>query len=322
MIAVNPGLKFEQLPAIPSSTAALAGPFDAGKNEDPFISHTLATQLAGRQKWNPFYKLLAEGATPGVRDQILKVCPQPGAVPGKQDTWLWNTGDKAAPDPGSAMGWDCILVARLYNKMRVPQDFRDELFKKFDPVNRLLSDAAAAVDQLRTQAAQSKAAMDAADAALINAKKTVESHTAGARNQLASAVTSHQNSVASALASAAKDAKKLAGIDCPPEPVAKEACKRTKKELNKAIDAHNAAATAAQKLVTTTNADILKFDQELQTAQHQLSTRVLENDVKMRRQAYKDFDAALARGEKTLVQTRQQYGRAAKYLGVWKGESA
>lgn len=43
-----------------------------------------------------------------------------------RDAWLWEVPSAEALSSKS-MGWDCVFVAELYNKMRVKRDILDEL---------------------------------------------------------------------------------------------------------------------------------------------------------------------------------------------------
>jgi hypothetical protein len=318
MVAVNPELKFETLPPVPSSASALAGPWDPGRSEDPAMSHQLASNVYKTQEWNAFYRLLAEGAVPAVHDDILARCPKPGAKPGKQDTWMWNTKLKVAPDPGDSMGWDCVFVAQLYNKMRVSQNFRDELFRKFDPVNKILQDATAAVEHAKARLGEAQALLNSADAALRNAKRVVDSNTSEARKRLTDGLAAHQSDASDASASAGAKARELANhAPClPGDPV----CKAAKKVLRDAISAFNRAARTANGLALSSTAAITKFDRDLQRARTGLENGALEKDVQVRTATYNAVSKELSRASSHLQARRKEYGRAAKYLGMWSGK--
>jgi hypothetical protein len=143
----NPDLSIERFP--PGSLPTLnIDSVDLRSSENPFALHARAQTIYSRQKWNPFYRLLAEGPTKATRKQLLLLCPtmdvQP-SEPVKRTAWVWRwETDKVNERPYTmGGGWDCVFAGMLYNKMRVEDDVRKRLFQLFDelsdPADRLLS---------------------------------------------------------------------------------------------------------------------------------------------------------------------------------------
>ncbi|WP_146006746.1 hypothetical protein [Bradyrhizobium forestalis] len=68
--------------------------------------------LATKQNQNPFFQYLAQGATPGVANQILALCPSPTNPSGNRSQWAWERDqrDQAWKD---SMYWDCIFVGKM-----------------------------------------------------------------------------------------------------------------------------------------------------------------------------------------------------------------
>lgn len=148
MQIVNPGLKTSNLPPLPDPDAFLSdwGTGILGDGTDPTFINAAAQLIAARVPSNPFYQLLAEGPTPMVRAQIVERCPKSTQAVDPRD-WLW---EKEAPDPSRSMGWDCVFVASLYNRMLVRKDLIPEV------LDLMLKYADRADDQLKRlqQAAQ------------------------------------------------------------------------------------------------------------------------------------------------------------------------
>ena len=52
-----------------------------------------AAALSARQPGNPFFRYLAEGASPGVVADVLALCPAAGVVPAERNQWSWERAD-------------------------------------------------------------------------------------------------------------------------------------------------------------------------------------------------------------------------------------
>jgi hypothetical protein len=139
MMILNPSLKLDNLPEIPDPSEFILnelGPL-ANDGVDPLTIHASAVAIASRAAWNPYYQLLAQGPTNRVRDMILSACPAAGGQHLGRN-WIWekdsslNSIDHVPEnDKSESMGWDCVFVGNLFNKMRVRKDLAVELLDKF-----------------------------------------------------------------------------------------------------------------------------------------------------------------------------------------------
>jgi hypothetical protein len=145
MMILNPILELDNLPSLPEPDVcdiAWPGVQDAATSDgtDPVSIKIAANIIAERDATNPFYRLLADGPTPEVRSLIVDGrCPAADGTP-DNGHWIWekHPGEEYGKKQHS-MGWDCVFVASLYNKMRVKKSIVDELFGKFvryvDPID-------------------------------------------------------------------------------------------------------------------------------------------------------------------------------------------
>jgi hypothetical protein len=69
-----------------------------------------AAALVEKQPENPFFRYLAEGASPELIDDLLARCP--AAPPASPDQWAWERADAQAAWLDS-MGWDCVFLVDL-----------------------------------------------------------------------------------------------------------------------------------------------------------------------------------------------------------------
>jgi hypothetical protein len=137
MMIRNPSLELNNLPDMPDpgDLPGILG-IAASNATDPASIKTAAEIISSRATWNPFYKLLSDGPTPEVRSMILDRCPTSNDIIDKGD-WIWEKGTKLRSDgtldndKHHSMGWDCVFVGNLYNKMRVKKNLVDELFSLF-----------------------------------------------------------------------------------------------------------------------------------------------------------------------------------------------
>ena len=163
MMVQNPSLELNNLPNIPDPVDALASVLDNGTLENPVELNAIADIIASRARWNPFFQLLADGPTPAVRNLIISSCPVADSHPQKTD-WLWEKSDQRRSgsnddglldnDPQRSMGWDCVFVGSLYNKMRVRKDLSKELvallLQYLDPLDKELNQLSMAFQQAET----------------------------------------------------------------------------------------------------------------------------------------------------------------------------
>lgn len=172
MMTLNPSLRLNKLPELPDVNDALPGALDAAASDatDPASINIAADIIAKRDPSNPFFRLLAEGPTPDVRALIIERCP---AIGDKTDAghWIWEK------DPGEefgkkqhSMGWDCVFVGALYNKMRVKKQIVDELLDRFlkyvDPLDSSLKRASEALQVAEAANALQQQSLDEAERGL------------------------------------------------------------------------------------------------------------------------------------------------------------
>jgi hypothetical protein len=127
MMIRNPSMKLNNLPDLPAPDDFVNKVTQIGSPDGTDVATIAlaAKAIAQRAPWNPFYRLLSEGPTDAVRSLIMEHCPAPAATSAR-DAWLWEVPPAEAIGSKS-MGWDCVFVAQLYNKMRVKKDILDEL---------------------------------------------------------------------------------------------------------------------------------------------------------------------------------------------------
>ena len=127
MMIRNPSMQLNNLPDLPTPDDFVKQVTQVGSPDGTDVASIAlaAKAIAQRAPWNPFYRLLSEGPTDAVRSLITEHCPMPGWSSAR-DAWLWEVPSAEALSSKS-MGWDCVFVAELYNKMRVKRDILDEL---------------------------------------------------------------------------------------------------------------------------------------------------------------------------------------------------
>lgn len=205
MMIRNPGLKISNLPDLPGPDDISSGALDALSSDgtDPASIHIAAKIISDRYRANPFFRLLADGPSPDTRALILERCPVPpasdrtgGAYANEVGNhWLWEkypsevAGEFGAPR--YSMGWDCVFVASLYNKMRVKKDLADELLDLFlkyaDPLDATLKDANQAAQLAQGAVDLQLKAVDEAQRGLDSAHKFVDGEYSTLRKSAAEA---------------------------------------------------------------------------------------------------------------------------------------
>jgi len=142
---------------------------------DPVTINIAAKRIVERNPHNPFFRVLADGPTAEVRSLIIERYPD-GSTKPDNGHWIW---EKGSADPTGtkehSMGWDCAFVGALYNKMRVPRDFRDQpldLFGKYmDPIEGSTKQAFEGLRTLELGLETKQKALDAANQALNDAER-------------------------------------------------------------------------------------------------------------------------------------------------------
>lgn len=183
MLILDPELKASNLPTLPAP-ADLPGVLGLASSDatDPISVNIAANVIWRRNPSNPMFALLAEGATPGVRDKIIDKCPtltdrqEGGGI--DRSHWLWEKGPQEAIfDRNHSMGWDCVFVGTLYNQMRVRKDLWAELEKLFlsfaDPTSVALKFSSEALQVAENDLSLKCKALDAEEATLTAARKQV-----------------------------------------------------------------------------------------------------------------------------------------------------
>jgi hypothetical protein len=121
MMILNPSLKLDNLPPTPDPDQLVPGLLGAAASDstDILSINQAAKALVLQDGKNPFYALLADGPTPDVRGRILDRCPGVNDTPNGEH-WIWEKlpGEEFGKKQYS-MGWDCVFIGSLYNKMRV-----------------------------------------------------------------------------------------------------------------------------------------------------------------------------------------------------------
>ena len=135
----------------------------------------------------------------------MERCPDPSSDEVKKVTiqrneWIWED----FPDQANAknsMGWDCVFVAQLYNKMRVKKDILDELMdwalKLRDGLGTSLTIASRGLDVAQAGNALAHKTLDQAARDLNNATDFVSSGYASAKQAGVAKIQDLQNKISS-----------------------------------------------------------------------------------------------------------------------------
>jgi hypothetical protein len=183
MMIRNPSLELNDLPMMLDVDETTAGlpVMPVSDADDPISINAAARLIAARAPSNPFLQLLAEGPSPRVRSMIVASCPAAGELPDRT-SWLWDpkpergddgtaTIDTATIDKRRSMGWDCVFIGRLYNKMRVSKPVVDALVARFQQYAKVL-DTLQKRSSLDLQAARATTA--ATEQALHDAERALD----------------------------------------------------------------------------------------------------------------------------------------------------
>ncbi len=355
MLINNPSLQLDDIPPLPESDDVLdqlLGQASAGG--DPFWVRQTAQLIASRVDWNPFYQLLANGPTPEVRQLILSRC---SAVTIDNTNWLWGETPElsndgiANNDPRHAMGWDCVFVARLYNKMRVPKPLADQLFALFERYGNLLPRL---VHGARTLLNIKDAATTVAGQTLVKAEETLNQaldfeargHAELRQKALQAAALARQqlDEKRDQLHSREKELNDLKGrliakiddllgkLSCPPlDPF----CPAAKDEIRKKIDGLRKELNELENNIKLNNIKFMSeianidrnrisaedivssLDEKLVSTKRDLERGVLHAVVQSAQSAL-DADVAMSReAQRDLVRLQQNQARVHAYLRTW-----
>jgi hypothetical protein len=253
MLILNPSLKTSNLPPdLPSpkdviNMAPSLGNVGVSDGSDPLSIHLAAVYISGLAPWNPYYRLLAEGPTNGVRNSIIEHCP-PEHGDAENSDWNWEQANWSQDMLGYSMGWDCVFVAKLYNKMRVKQDLGKELLKLFLQYSNTVTIAKASAAKIFDDANKANALADGA-LKLANDALTNLNDLISKRNAAQQAVLSLPQQINSAQG-------RLASIaPCPPLDFT-HSCDKVKNAIKSQINHLNGALAAENSALTTLNAQI------------------------------------------------------------------
>lgn len=324
MLINNPDLTMSNLPKLPLDPSNIGLLPNSPQNSlSPVLLHERAQEISNRQKWNPFYKLLADGPSADARQMILNLCPAQGeSLPKNRPSylWRWETDVPAEFDKNHSMGWDCVFVGRLFNKMRTQANLGKELlalFDKFaDPLPLIINDAKQRLAEAQKVLTVAADTAQAASAALQSVRDYVNNQYPALSSQLQQSSQSVQQRLNADLANAANlgaqaraKAQELASkAPCPnilipdgdtgfpfylpkfrtvPEPIceaARNGLVGTINFLNNQLDAANNA--------------LLAFNQQLQAIDTQLNAAA----AKLTQESLKLADGAMEAAEKAAVQ--------------------
>ncbi|MER8369675.1 hypothetical protein [Mesorhizobium sp. M1378] len=375
MLIENPTLQLNNLPELPDPDDFLsqAPGFGSSDASDPLSINGAAKIIAARDPANPFFRLLAYGPTSEIRDQILRACPPADFVPFRvpegatseeivarqlppgRSRWLWEVGD--APqldgyldnDPRRSMGWDCVFVAKLYNKMRVRKDLADELWawlrKSADGMGTILNQTSHLLEQADAAVEQAREGFDEKVKQLNEARKLLNGGYEKALSNLNKAVQDISAQIArlpetkAALDRQIPELEKqhtaaekaLEEILCPlgicPDDVKKriEQAKRLRDSLAGNIKRKNdevtaivsgAAAKALQGHLEETQTAIAKLNK----TKKELDTGALENARKLAQADLELKARGLAQARQRVAETQQAKRRLEAYLEFWKDD--
>lgn len=341
MMVLNPDLKASNLPALPTP-ADLPGILGLASSDatDPISINVAANIIWRRNPSNPMFALLAEGPTPEVREMIVdKKCPGLGdPQTGDRSHWLWEKGPQEAIfDKNHSMGWDCVFVGTLYNKMRIRKDLWDELKNMFlsfaNPISVGLKVSSEALQDAENKVALSCKAVDAEEAALAGARKLIEDEYATrkkAKVQLidelskkfvdASNEMKQLSSKAAALMSQAANIPRPSVPQCPR--YAPPGCSTIRDAAQKKLDAALAQINGLYAQV-----DAIKTQAQsigLESLQHQIEDYKAEisrlDDLEKADRVVKDalFEGAIAAKRGLLIEAEGKLANAREINARWK----
>ncbi|MGY4505798.1 polyhydroxyalkanoate synthesis regulator phasin [Bradyrhizobium sp. GM24.11] len=380
MMIRNPSLKMDNLPHLP-------GPNDipglmnlaASDASDPVSIKVAAATIAGRATWNPFYQLLAQGPTPAVRDAIVLKCPtaaDEAAKTAKEEKdrifagydwktnagWLWEKSTEVKDgvpdnDKRHGMGWDCVFVGNLYNKMRVKKPIVDELFALFQQygnvVNVALNQATELVQLKDAEQKAAKKLLDESERSLAQAQDFVNekydeqkkatldrlNELTSQISQLAQKQSSLEKQASDLRANAAQLPERVnqtvAGVCKKLGPFAPPQCQATKiisvvnqarvNQLNQVAsleqqisNIRNASIKDAQTKLKAANDLVAKLDTEVQTQRDQLQHKILQTAVNVARADLALRDHLLDEAKKQLTGAQKANAFVNGYSCVWK----
>ena len=361
MMILNPSLELDNLPTLPDPESLIPDITKEGISDgaDLMTIKASATIIAERVPWDPFYQLLAHGPTPGVRSSIVEHCPATGDVTVKSD-WIWEKADDKDGSKLKSMGWDCVFLGKLYNKMRVRKNVFDELFAWFikygDGVEKLFVASQKALQLAQAEINLRQHTFDAAKAQLDNASEFVNKTFKASMDALESRREQVERQVNDATKEAADLGKKLnqlagelAGcvpatvpVPTPPEcdlkvaghcvhwglPGVKQVPNPVCAPIKSAIGQANAGIDAAQKAAAAGQAAFNEIEATKTQLNKQLADTTQELQKGTLQAAYNAAKAGLDEESKILSKVQHEeahyhaaYSKARNYVCVWKTDA-
>ncbi|MBR1274269.1 hypothetical protein [Bradyrhizobium sp. AUGA SZCCT0283] len=360
MMILNPSMQMNNLPDLPDPESLLPDIMKLGVSDgaDLMTIRLSATAIATRVPWDPFYQLLANGPTPTVRSKIILHCPAAGDRSIKSD-WIWEKANDQDGSKLKSMGWDCVFVAKLYNKMRVKKNIFDELFAMFlkygDGVEKLFTKSKQALQAAQAGNEEAQKANHAAKKALDDANEFVGNTYKSTRdeldkqrvnlengiqqattqvNQLRSSATSHAARLAacapSVLVPTPPRCDRWVGPVCvqPVGPGVRSAPNPLCEPIKKAVNETNSALTGAQNTINSSRSaidgiakSVKALDDKLADTRQKLQKGTLQAAYNTTRTALDLKGRALSKAEDEVAHLHAAYTRARNYACVWKSES-
>ncbi|SIO69149.1 hypothetical protein SAMN05444172_5432 [Burkholderia sp. GAS332] len=330
MVINNPSLSLSNLPPLPPDAAHLAVfPDSPVLTTDPIVLHQRAKTIFDRQSWNPFYSLLYNGPTESVKNSILQVCPAMDDPPLRDRlvppvVWRWETGTTDQLGVEHSMGWDCVFLGSLYNKMRVRQNLANELISVFeryvDPLNTLLSAASQAAAELQSKYDQAEQLYAQASAALQSAHDIA----AGSLNQQISQLKQESASIRRSVGSLSNQYAQIqnqlnnmgAQVICPP---LLPGCNDARKRLKQTADDLTAQINSGNQRVIDLGNQLQTLNSKVAQAGADLANRTFEQSMSAQQAVINAVGAQLRAANDNLNRLKFAYARVIGYLNLWKG---
>ncbi|MBY5445716.1 hypothetical protein HFO93_19965 [Rhizobium leguminosarum] len=346
MMILNPSLRMDNLPSLPSPDNA-PGVLDLALSDatDPGSVNIAAKIIWRRNPSNPFFALLALGPTPEVRQRILDLCPlETDTKTGTgidRTHWLWEKGPKEAIfDRNHSMGWDCVFVGSLYNRMRVKKDLVDELLDKFlafaDPISAALKHANEALQLAESASDLKLKALKAAQKSFDDANEFVTTGYEKARDEALKSIAAKQQDIINLNAEAHTLATKtifdlhhkVTNIICKYDPtgVCKRALGAAENELKAAEDRlnfiQNTAIKQANDAIASFNKTIGDLDNRVQETRTQIQKGTYQLAIKEAQAEVRVAGPILDTARKGVAVAQRADNRLKSLLAVWRNDDA
>lgn len=362
MMILNPSLKMDNLPSTPDPDQIVPGLLGAAASDSTdILSINLAAKaLVLQDGENPFYALLADGPTPSVRARILEGCPSAADAPNAEH-WIWEKfPDEEYRKKQYSMGWDCVFIGSLYNKMRVRKDLVDELLDRFlkfvDPVENIYKQASEALQAAEAANDVATKGLELSQKKLTEAQEFVDHEYAQQRETAKKAVEDLTDKIAKFAKQVSDLEAKLPQLrnqaaqlpDTIQEKIEKEVCKwagplrklcdtvteikdkvnQPKRDLlNQIADVegqiNNLRGRSIAEAQTQLKANIqliADLDKKLQSVRATLQSKTLEAAVRISRESLKIASKALYEARVGAAEAHRAYARVKGNLAVWKND--